>query len=48
MIAHLLSTVPYQEVKPRALELPERPKSTGYERPSRDMVALVPDVAALL
>ena len=48
MIAHLLSTVPYQEVKPRALELPERPRSTGYERPSRDMVALVPDVAAKL
>jgi polyphosphate kinase 2 len=48
MIAHLLSTVPYQEVKPRALELPKRPKSTGYQRPSRDMVALVPDVAAEL
>jgi polyphosphate kinase 2 len=48
MIAHLLSTVPYQEVKPRALEIPKRPKSKGYERPSRDMVALVPDVAGEL
>jgi polyphosphate kinase 2 len=48
MIAHLLSTIPYEEVRPRALKLPKRPKATGYERPSRDMVALVPDVAAVL
>ncbi|MEW2355038.1 polyphosphate kinase 2 [Spirillospora sp. NPDC029432] len=46
MIAHLLSTVPYQDVTEPALELPERPPSTGYERPSRDTQHYVPDHAA--
>ncbi|MER6472647.1 polyphosphate kinase 2 [Streptomyces collinus] len=46
MIAHLLGSVPYQEVPPPVLELPERPPSTGYERPPRDLQTFVPDHAA--
>ncbi|MFF3885884.1 polyphosphate kinase 2 [Streptomyces sp. NPDC001914] len=48
MIAHLLSTVPYHEVPPPVLELPERPPSTGYVRPPRDLQTFVPDHAASL
>ncbi|MBL3668864.1 polyphosphate kinase 2 [Streptomyces sp. M2CJ-2] len=46
MIAHLLSTLPYQEVTPPVIELPERPSSTGYQRPPRDLQTYVPDHAA--
>ncbi|MGY3205927.1 polyphosphate kinase 2 [Streptomyces sp. TE5632] len=46
MIAHLLSTVPYQEVAPPVIELPERPSSTGYQRPPRDLQTYVPDHTA--
>ncbi|HEY5836323.1 polyphosphate kinase 2 [Streptomyces sp.] len=46
MIAHLLSTVPYHEVQPPALNLPPRPPSTGYERPPRDVQTYVPDHAS--
>ncbi|WP_435652445.1 polyphosphate kinase 2 [Kitasatospora purpeofusca] len=46
MIAHLLSTVPYREVGPRPIELPERPASRGYRRPPRDLQKYVPDHAA--
>jgi polyphosphate kinase 2 len=45
MIAHLLSTVPYHEVKPPSLALPKRPSSTGYVRTPRDMQTYVPDHA---
>ncbi|MGK4579730.1 polyphosphate kinase 2 [Kitasatospora sp. HPMI-4] len=48
MIAHLLSTVPYQEVGRPRVELPVRPPSTGYQRPPRDLQKYVPDHAALL
>jgi polyphosphate kinase 2 len=48
MIAHLLSTVPYQEVERPRVELPARPPSTGYRRPPRDLQNYVPDHAALL
>ena len=49
MIAHLLSTVSYHDVQRLPLELPPRPKSTGYVRAPRDMQTFVPDyVAALL
>lgn len=47
-IAHLLSSVPYREVPPPVLELPERPPSTGYQRPPRDLQTYVPDHAANL
>ncbi|MFE6871173.1 polyphosphate kinase 2 [Kitasatospora sp. NPDC057692] len=46
MIAHLLSTVPYREVKPQTIELPERPAPRGYQRPPRDLQRYVPDHAA--
>jgi polyphosphate kinase 2 len=48
MMAHLLSSVPYHEVPPLVLELPERPPSTGYERPPRDLQTYVPDHTAQL
>ncbi|MFE9171742.1 polyphosphate kinase 2 [Streptomyces kebangsaanensis] len=46
MIAHLLDTVPYREAAPPVLELPVRPRSTGYERPPRDLQTYVPDRTA--
>ena len=48
MIAHLLSTIPYHDVKPPELTLPERPAPTGYQRPPRDQQTYVPDHAAAL
>jgi polyphosphate kinase len=48
MIAHLLDSVPYHEVPPNVLELPERPGSTGYERTPRELQNYVPDHAATL
>ncbi|MFE3166199.1 polyphosphate kinase 2 [Streptomyces sp. NPDC059224] len=48
MIAHLLSSVPYDEVPPQVLALPERPPSTGYQRTPRDLQTYVPDHAASL
>ncbi|MEU9286569.1 polyphosphate kinase 2 [Streptomyces sp. NPDC048275] len=46
MIAHLLGSVPYQEVSPPVLKLPPRPPPTGYVRPPRDLQTYVPDHAA--
>jgi polyphosphate kinase len=48
MIAHLLSTIPYRDVKPPKIDLPARPKSRGYIRTPRDMESYVPDHAATL
>jgi len=48
MIAHLLSTVPYHQVRQPALKLPPRPPSQGYVRAPRDMQAYVTDHAATL
>ena len=50
MIAHFLSTVPYTDVEPPGIEIPDRPAATGsYERPPRDRATYVPDhVAELL
>ncbi|GAA3940226.1 polyphosphate kinase 2 [Actinomadura viridis] len=48
MIAHLLSTIPYQDVATPSLELPPRPPSKGYRRPSRDTQNYVPDHSATL
>jgi polyphosphate kinase 2 len=48
MIAHLLSTLDYHQVKLEELVLPDRPESTGYERPPRDTQDYVPDHAATL
>ncbi|MEV4061100.1 polyphosphate kinase 2 [Nonomuraea dietziae] len=46
MISHLLSTIPYQEVRWTRMEMPRRPPSTGYRRPPRRLETYVPDVAA--
>jgi polyphosphate kinase 2 len=43
MMAHLLSTIPYTDTPPPALELPPRPRSRGYERPPREHTNYVPD-----
>jgi polyphosphate kinase len=48
MIAHLLSTVPYEEVERPPLELPSRPAPKGYERSPREMQTQVPDHSATL
>ncbi|WP_157252941.1 polyphosphate kinase 2 [Nonomuraea typhae] len=48
MISHLLSTIPYHEVKRAPLEIPERPEAAGYQRPPRRPETIVPDAAALL
>jgi polyphosphate kinase len=48
MIAHLLSTIPYEPVRRDRITLPERPKSTGYRRPPRESQTYVPDHAATL
>jgi polyphosphate kinase len=48
MIAHLLSTVPYDEVPRPVLDLPTRPPSKGYERTPREMQTYVPDHAETL
>ncbi|WP_320784596.1 polyphosphate kinase 2 [Streptomyces sp. CRN 30] len=46
MIAHLLGSVPYHDVPPPALRLPDRPPSTGYVRPPRHLRTYIPDHAA--
>ena len=48
MIAHLLSSVPYRQVKLPALHLPGRPPATGYQRTPRELQSFVPDHAAEL
>jgi polyphosphate kinase len=48
MISHLLSTVPYHDVRQPELRLPPRPPSRGYVRVPRDMQTYVPDHAASL
>jgi polyphosphate kinase 2 len=48
MIAHLLSTVPYDDIEPPKVRLPARPPSSGYQRPPRDTQTYVPDHSATL
>ena len=48
MIAHLLSSIPFEPVEQTKLKLPKRPKSTGYERTDRGLQLEVPDHAARL
>ena len=43
MMAHLLSTIPYYDVPPPAIELPKRPKPKGYIRTPREHATYVPD-----
>jgi len=46
MMAHLLSTLDYQEIPMPPIVVPERPPSTGYVRPPRDLATYVPDHVA--
>jgi polyphosphate kinase 2 len=48
MIAHLLSTIPYQDVQRPPIALPHRPAAKGYVRMPRDMQTYVPDHASAL
>ncbi|HEX6454841.1 MAG TPA: polyphosphate kinase 2 [Trebonia sp.] len=48
MIAHLLSTIDYHDVRPAPLTLPDRPKPQGYVRAPRELQTYVPDHAATL
>jgi polyphosphate kinase len=48
MIAHLLSSVPYDQVSTPTLALPERPAPRGYQRPPRESQTFVPNYAATL
>ena len=49
MMAHLLSTIPYEQVPGPKVDLPERlTTTTGYQRPPRELSTYVPDHAAKL
>jgi polyphosphate kinase 2 len=48
MMAHLLSTLDYQEIPAPAIVVPPRPPSTGYQRPPRENATYVPDHVATL
>ena len=48
MIAHMLSSIPWQAVDKAPLEIPERPPSRGYKRPPRSQFREVPNHAAAL
>ncbi len=45
VIAHLLSTVPYEALNPKPVEIPSRPAAVGYHRPPRESNRYVPDAA---
>ena len=44
MIHHLLSQVPYEDVLPKDLQLPERPPDKGYVRPPIDSQTFIPEI----
>jgi polyphosphate kinase 2 (PPK2 family) len=48
MIAHLLSSLDYEDVIQPSLKLPKRPPPRGYERPPRETQTYVPDHASTL
>ena len=48
MMAHLLSTIPYEEVEPEIVDLPKSPVTGNYRRPSRELATYVDDYAATL
>lgn len=43
-IHHLLSMIPYEDLTPEPIELPERKDSKGYVRPPIDEMTIVPQV----
>ena len=48
VISHILSAVPYQNIAPEPVTIPDRPKSINYQRPPREEFRYVPDHAASL
>jgi polyphosphate kinase 2 len=48
MIAHLLSSIPYEEVEPENVDLPQSPVTGNYRRPPRELSTYVDDYAATL
>ena len=48
MIAHLLSSIPYEEVEPEVVDLPQSPVTGNYRRPPRELSTYVDDYAATL
>jgi len=48
VIQHLLSTVPYEDLHPKTVEIPGRPVAVGYHRPPRESNRYVPDHAHTL
>jgi len=48
MIAHLLSSIPYEQVARLPLDLPRRPPPTGYVRTARSLQTEVADHAATI
>jgi polyphosphate kinase 2 (PPK2 family) len=47
-IAHLLSSIPYETLPARRVELPPRQPDDGYVRPDPSLMRYVPDHAATL
>jgi polyphosphate kinase 2 (PPK2 family) len=43
-IAHLLSRVPYRDLRPVEIEVPRRQPETGYKRPKMTDQRFVPDI----
>jgi len=48
MISHLLSTIPYEEVEPEVVTIPERPQIGNYIRPPRELSHYVHDFVGTL
>ena len=48
VVAHLLSTIPYERVEPPKVDIPERPKADEYVRPPLSQLHFVPDHASTL
>ncbi len=48
MISHLLSTIPYEEVEPEIVKIPERPQIGNYIRPPRELSHYVDDFVGTL
>ncbi len=43
-IHHLLSLIPYEDIRPKPIDLPPRQEDTGYVRPSQEHQRFVPEV----
>jgi len=48
VIAHLLSSIPYQRLEPDDIAIPDRPGVDDVTRPPRELHRYVPDVAGAL